>query len=322
MMPIDSAKIFFTSGGSDSVDMACKLARLHWQLDGKSSKKMIISRDRAYHGLHAFGTSIGGLCHNRTGYGTASLVPETARIPTYGLADAIERMDEIGPDNIAAIITEPVLGTGGVHGPEDGYLIGLQSYAHANDILLILDEVITGFGRTGRMFAAQRWGVTPDMMTMAKGITSGYLPLGAVAVAPNVWQRFFDDSDAPSFRHGLTYAGHATACVVAEANLDIIEQEGLVARAAELEQLLVSSLAPLAAHPKVMEVRSGAGLLAGVQLHAAVDGASVVESCLSNGVILRLLYENTIQISPPFVVSDADIALIVDSIAAGLAGET
>ncbi|MGE2716797.1 aspartate aminotransferase family protein [Mycolicibacterium litorale] len=319
LVPIPQAKIFFTSGGSDSVDMACKLARLHWQLEGKLDKKVIVSRDRAYHGLHAFGTSIGGLFHNRTGYGTVSLVPETARIPTHGLAAAIAAMDQIGPDNIAAIITEPVLGTGGVHGPEKGYLTGLEHYARANDILLILDEVITGFGRTGEMFAAQRWGVRPDLMTMAKGITSGYLPLGAVAVAEGVWSRFFDGPDAPSFRHGLTYAGHPTACVVAEANLDILEQEELVKRAAELERVLVHKLTPLEDHPQVNEIRSGSGFLAGVQLRADVDGLGVIESCLQDGVILRLLHENTIQISPPFVATDEDIDLIVDAIVRGIA---
>jgi adenosylmethionine-8-amino-7-oxononanoate aminotransferase len=321
MVPVQDAKIFFTSGGSDSVDAACKLARLHWQLQGRPTKSTIVSRDRAYHGLHAFGTSVGGLAHNRTGYGTPSLIPETARIPTYGLDAAVAAMTEIGTENIAAIITEPVIGTGGVHGPEDGYLSGLQAFARANDILFIVDEVITGFGRTGEMFASKRWELAPDMMTMAKGITSGYAALGAVAVSARIAEQFFTGDDAPIFRHGLTYAGHATACVVAEANLDILEQEALIPRAGELEQLLITELSSFTDDPDVVEVRAGCGFLAGIQLAATVDGNAVVEHCLAddNGVILRLLHENTLQISPPFVVRDDDVALIGKTISNALA---
>ncbi|MEO7351205.1 MAG: aminotransferase class III-fold pyridoxal phosphate-dependent enzyme, partial [Marmoricola sp.] len=180
MGPIPGAKVMLTSGGSDSVDLACKLARRHWQLEGRTAKKIILSRDGGYHGLHAFGTSVAGLQYNRDGYGTPSLIPETARISTNDIDEVRRSVTELGPENIAAIIAEPVIGTGGVIGPAEGYLEGLEELCRRHDILLIADEVITGFGRTGRQFASQRWGIRPDLVTMAKGVTSGYAPLGGV----------------------------------------------------------------------------------------------------------------------------------------------
>ncbi|MEB3370506.1 aminotransferase family protein [Saccharopolyspora mangrovi] len=318
MVPVAGSKIFLTSGGSDSIEAACKLARLHWQLEGRPQKRIVVSRERAYHGLHAFGTSIGGLTYNRTGYGTSSLVPECARIPTHGLDGAIEVMEQIGCENIAAIITEPVLGTGGVHGPEQGYLEGLEEFARANDILLIIDEVITGFGRTGRMFASERWQLSPDIMTMAKGITSGYAPLGGIAVAPRVADRFFTGKDAPIFRHGLTYSGHATACAVAEANIDVIVDEALVTRAAKLEEVLVSEVGSLRTHPLVREVRAGCGLLAGVELNADADAAAVADLCSESGLMTRVIHGNTLQISPPFVVTEPEIELLAATMRSAL----
>lgn len=258
-----------TSGGSDSVDLACKLARRHWQLEGRAQKKMILSWDGAYHGLHAFGTSLAGLQYNHEGYGSDSLIPETARIATNDLELVRSQLERIGPENVAAIIAEPVIGTGGVVGPVHGYLEGLQSLARDNHILLIADEVITGFGRAGRMFACQRYGLTPDLMTLAKGITSGYTPLGAVVVSPRIADRFFAGragGEAPMFRHGLTYSGHATACVVAETNLDVIAEENLVERSAHLETVLEKAVEPLRKHELVADVRAGSAFMAGVRL--------------------------------------------------------
>ena len=321
--PIPDTKVMLTSGGSDSVDLACKLARRHWQLEGRGEKKLILSRHRAYHGLHAFGTSIAGLPYNRDGYGTDSLVPETARIATNDL-DAVRRqLDEIGPEHVAAVIAEPVIGTGGVVGPADGYLEGLAALGREHDILLIADEVITGFGRTGRMFGSERYGIVPDMVTMAKGITSGYAPLGGVLVAPRVADRFFAGpagGDAPVFRHGLTYSGHATACVVAEANLDVIEEEGLVERAAHLETVLEKVLEPLRTHELVAEVRAGAAFMAGVQLQADVSGDAVAEACTDAGVLIRTIHDNTVQICPPFVTTEDEVELIAATIADALDG--
>jgi adenosylmethionine-8-amino-7-oxononanoate aminotransferase len=314
--PIPDAKVMLTSGGSDSVDLACKLARRHWQLEGREQKRVILSRDGAYHGLHAFGTSIAGLQYNREGYGTESLVPETARIATNDIDQVRSQLEQIGPDNVAAIIAEPVIGTGGV-GPADGYLEGLAALAREHEILLIADEVITGFGRTGRMFACERYGITPDLVTMAKGITSGYAPLGGVLVSPRVADRFFGgsvDGDAPRFRHGLTYSGHATACVVAEANLDAIEKENLVERAAHLETVLERALEPLRAHDLVTKVRAGAAFMAGVQLRADVSGDAVAEACTDAGVLIRTIHNNTLQICPPFVTTEDEVGLIAQTI--------
>ncbi len=317
--PVEDAKVMLTSGGSDSVDLACKLALRHAQLRGERERTVLVSRERAYHGLHGFGTSIAGLPYNRDGYGSPSLVPDTARVPTDDLDGARARIERIGPERIAAIVTEPVIGTGGVHGPAEGYLEGLQALAREIGALFVVDEVITGFGRTGRWFAAQRWGLDPDLVTLAKGLTSGYAPLGAVLVSPRVADRFFADGpDTPMFRHGLTYSGHATACAVAEANLDVLAEEELVARAAAGEDVLTKVLDPLRDHPLVAEVRSGSGFLAGVALRADVDAAAVATDVTEDGVILRAIHENTLQICPPFVVTDDEVARIATTIRSAL----
>jgi adenosylmethionine-8-amino-7-oxononanoate aminotransferase len=317
--PMTGAKVMLTSGGSDSVDLACKLARRHWQLEGRARKKLILSRHNAYHGLHAFGTSVAGLAYNRDGYGTDSLVPETARISTNDLDQVSRTVQELGPDSIAAIIAEPVIGTGGVIGPAEGYLEGLEALCREHDLLLIADEVITGFGRTGHMFASQRWDIEPDLVTMAKGITSGYAPLGGVLVAPRVADRFFAGPDAPIFRHGLTYSGHATACAVALANLDVLAEESLVAQARRLEAVLEQMVKPLRDSELVVDVRAGAGFLAGVQLRAEVDADPVIDACAESGVLIRTIHDNTLQICPPFVCTDDDVAQIVDAIDGALA---
>ena len=316
--PVPDAKVFWTSGGSDSVDLACKLARRHWQLEGRPDKRIILSRNNAYHGLHGFGTSIAGLEYNREGYGSDSLIPETARIPTNDLAAAEAMIAELGPGRIAAVVAEPVIGTGGVIAPAPGYLEGLQRLARQNDILFIADEVITGFGRTGAMFACERFGLEPDMVLMAKGLTSGYAPLGGVLVGRRVWDRFFSSDDAPMLRHGITYSGHATACAVAHANLDILEQEHLLERSAELEGVLHNAIQPLADHPLVAEVRSGTGFLAGVQLRADVLGEAVVDACLDAGLLTRLIHNNTLHICPPFVVTDDEVSFIAKTIRVAL----
>jgi adenosylmethionine-8-amino-7-oxononanoate aminotransferase len=316
--PIPGAKVMLTSGGSDSVDLACKLARRHWQLEGRADKKIILSRDGGYHGLHAFGTSVAGLQYNRDGYGTPSLIPETARVSTNDIDEVRRSVLELGPENIAAIIAEPVIGTGGVIGPAEGYLEGLEELCRRHEILLIADEVITGFGRTGDLFASQRWGIRPDLVTMAKGVTSGYAPLGGVLVARQVADRFFEGADAPMFRHGLTYSGHATACAVALANLDVIDEEQLVERAARLENVLEKVVAPLADHELVEEVRAGAGFMAGIHLHDGVTGDSIAEACTDAGVLIRVIHDNTLQICPPFVTTEDELDLIATTIAQAL----
>ncbi|MGD6748475.1 aspartate aminotransferase family protein [Streptomyces sp. BH106] len=319
LSPIDDPKVILNSGGSDAIDVACKLARRHWQREGREDKTMILSREFAYHGLHAYGTSIAGLDFNRTGYGTESLVPETARVSTYDI-DAVEHtVREIGPEHIAAIVAEPVQGTGGVIPPAPGYLEGLQRICRENDILLIIDEVITGFGRTGHMFATERYGLTPDLITFAKGVTSGYAPLGGVLVAPHIWQPFYRDADdTPMFRHGATYSGHATACAVALRNLDILDEEKLVPRVAELEQVLADELRVLGTRKSVVETRV-AGLLGGVALVDDISAEAVTDELVEHGFVTRPLRGNTVQISPPFITTDEELRGLVTAIGTVLA---
>ncbi|WP_205571835.1 aspartate aminotransferase family protein [Arthrobacter celericrescens] len=315
LAPFERAKVILNSGGSDAIDVACKLARRHWQREGRSSKKVILSREFAYHGLHAYGTSIAGLEFNREGYGTDSLVPETARV-SFNDAEQVARVvDEIGAEKIAAIVTEPIQGTGGVNPPVPGYLEAIQQICRENDILLILDEVITGFGRTGEMFAAERYGIQPDLLTFAKGITSGYAPLGGVLVSPPIWEPFYVDSPAtPIFRHGATYAGHATASAVALAHLEILERDQLIPRVGDLERVLHRELAGLdAGHSGVIEVRS-AGLLGGVTLADHLSAEAIADDLIELGFISRPLRGNTLQISPPFIISDDELVSYVQAI--------
>jgi adenosylmethionine-8-amino-7-oxononanoate aminotransferase len=318
MAPIEDAKVFFVSGGSDAIETAAKLARRYWQIHGQTNKRIIISRESSYHGLHAFGTSLAGIPFNREGYGSESLIPETAIVPAND-ADALEQqIRALGADRVAAVFAEPVIGTGGVILPAEGYLQRIEAICREHDVLLVADEVITGFGRTGEMFASELFGIDPDMVVVAKGITSGYAALGGLLVAPRVWAPFFESPDAPIFRHGVTYSGHATACAVAQANLDVLEEEDLVARVAMLSPQLATAVAPLADHPLVTEVRAGVGLLAGIQLNADVSGDEVTRRCIDDGVLLRVITNNTIQISPPFVIEADDLERIAAAIGGAL----
>lgn len=307
--PITDPKIILNSGGSDSIDVALKLARRYWQLRGRTEKTMVLSRDLAYHGLHAYGTSVAGLDFNREGYGTESLVPETARFDTYDIEQVRKTVAEIGPHRIAAIIAEPVQGTGGVIPPAPGYLEGLQQIADEHDILLILDEVITGFGRTGHWFAAQRYGLRPHIVTMAKGISSGYSAVGGIIVAPEVWAPFYE-TGAPMYRHGTTYSGHATSAALALKNLEIIEREGLLERVRRLEGVLATELEGLAGDDRIEETRF-AGFLGGIQLRPEFSAEEVTDAMVEQGWIARPLRGNVIQISPPFTTTDEEVRGIV-----------
>jgi adenosylmethionine-8-amino-7-oxononanoate aminotransferase len=315
LAPIDDPKVILNSGGSDAIDVACKLARRHWQREGRTSKRTILSREHAYHGLHAYGTSIAGLEFNREGYGTASLVPETARVPVHDIDALAATIASIGAENIAALVTEPIQGTGGVNPPAPGYLEAVQQLCHQHDILLIVDEVITGFGRTGHMFATDRFGLEPDLITFAKGVTSGYAPLGGVLVAPKIWQPFYvDDAATPILRHGATYAGHATACAVAMANLDVLEQDRLIPRVAALEQLLDGLLKQLQARrSSVVDVRVG-GFLGGVTLSDDIPAERAADALIELGFISRALRGNTLQLSPPFITTDDELTRFVEAI--------
>ena len=326
LAPMTGAKVFFTpGGGSDAIDTAAKLTRAYWRAVGKPGKQVIIARSHAYHGMNAYGTSLGGIPANAEPFGP--LVTLVEHVPWDDPGALAKLIEQAGADRVGAFFCEPVIGAGGVYFPPDGYLQQVQRICRENDVLFVADEVITGFGRTGEWFGSDRYGLEPDMMIVAKGLTSGYLPLGAVLAGPKVTEPFWRAGSAEIFRHGYTYSAHPAACAVGLANLDIVERERLVSRVRELEPVLASALAPLAGHELVAEVRTGAGLLGAVEIAPASReadpalGARLVTATRERGVITRLLRGAALQVSPPFVISAAEIAQIGEVFGAALDAE-
>ena len=315
--PAEDTKVFFTSGGSDSVDTAVKMSRRYWVLTGQPSKQMIITRDRSYHGMHMAGTSIAGIPANRDGYGP--MFTEVRNVPWDDAEDLARAIDEVGAENVAAFMCEPVIGAGGVYIAPDGYLARVREICRERDVHFIADEVICGFGRTGAMFASGRWNLDPDMLLVAKGMTSGYLPMGAVLAAGRIAEPFWA-APGQVWRHGYTYSGHAAAAAVALVNLDILESENLVQAVADKQLMLSASLAPLRDHSHVIDVRAGVGLLGAVQVDPAVNaadptfGARLVRSMREKGVLTRLLVDGGLQISPPFTITRDDLRILTTAI--------
>jgi putrescine---pyruvate transaminase len=226
LAPVDDARVFLTSGGGDSIDTAVKLARRYWHEVGQPERTHVISRVHGYHGTHGYGTALAGIPANRQGHGPL-LGDQT--VVAYDSVDELDAaIHELGADRVAAFFVEPVIGAGGVYPPPEGYMEGIAAVCRRHDVLLVVDSVICGFGRLGTWFGPERWGVRPDMITFAKGVTSGYLPLGGVVVAGRVAEPFWSTPESPVFRHGATYAGHTTCCAAALANLDVLEHERLV----------------------------------------------------------------------------------------------
>ncbi|MGH3472090.1 MAG: aspartate aminotransferase family protein [Nocardioidaceae bacterium] len=315
--PVPGTKVYFTSGGSDSVDTAAKLARRYWHEVGKPSKTYVIGRQKAYHGMHYAGTALAGIPGNREGYG--DLVHESATVGWDSVDDLRATIERLGADNVAAFFCEPVIGAGGVFAPPEGYLADVRKACTEYDVLFVADEVVTGYGRIGgSWFASTRFGLEPDMVTTAKGLTSGYLPMGAVLIAPRVSEPFFRPEQGVWWRHGYTYSGHATAAAVALANLDLIEREKLLDESARLESTLASSLAALAEHPRVEEVRSGVGAIAAVQLTESSEAAALAVTLRSFGVATRAVGAGGIQISPAFVMTDDQVAELAAAIGKAL----
>jgi adenosylmethionine-8-amino-7-oxononanoate aminotransferase len=321
LSPDPDSRVFFTSGGSDSIDTAAKMARRYWQLLGQTDRTMFITRENAYHGMHVAGTSLSGIAANAAGYGP--LVTDVARVP-WDSPDALrDAIDAATPERVAAFFCEPVIGAGGVFAPPEGYLEKVRSICRDTGVLFVADEVITGFGRTGDWFASNRWELRPDLITCAKGITSGYLPMGAVVASPRVAEPFWNGT-AGLWRHGYTYSGHATVAAAAMANLDILEREALPKRALELESDLADAMMPLAAHPMVEEVRAGTGVLAAVQLSTSAIGeqqalpARVVRACREAGVMTRSLATGGLQISPALVIDTSELNELSAGIRAAL----
>ena len=315
--PVPGSKIFFTSGGSDSVDTAVKLARRYWRETGRASKTIVIGREKAYHGMHVAGTALAGIPGNHDGYG--ELMADVRTVEWNSGKSLLETIERVGADQIAAFFCEPVIGAGGVYPPPDGYLTEVRQICRDHDILFVADEVITGVGRIGGdWFASTRFGLEPDIMTTAKGLTSGYVPMGAVFVAPAIAEPFFDPTAGVWWRHGYTYGGHAAAAAAAMANLDIIEREDLLAAAGRLETSLHDRLAHLADHPAVAEVRSGTGAVAAVQLVDPGAALGLAKAVRAQGIATRAVGAGGIQISPAFVMTDDQVDELASGILAAL----
>jgi putrescine aminotransferase len=317
--PMENSVAFLASGGSDAIDTAAKLARRYWDVVGKPHKTLLVSREHSYHGMHTMGTALVGMPAMRNGYGGEPFVNEVVRVPALDV-DAVARLFDQRRDEIAVFFGEPVIGAGGVIPPTDNYWRDISALCRQYDVLLVADEVITGFGRTGELWATQRYGIQPDMVTFAKGVTSGYMPLGGVLVGERVRAPFWDEPIAGAvFRHGYTYSGHSGAAAAAISNLDIIEREGLVERVRMLEPVLDKVVRRLEGAPMVGEIRT-VGLTAAVALtpgQLEKDPATpdkVVAAALRHGVASRVLRAHAIHISPPFVITEDQIDRMVDGI--------
>lgn len=324
LAPMPGARVFFTSSGSEAVDTAIKLARVAHVRAGRPARTLILSRSRAYHGVTYGGLSAQGLPANQEGFGP--FVDGMVNLPADDLEAMAQCMAERG-EQVAAILTEPVQGAGGVFPPPPGYLEGLRRLADQHGAYLILDEVICGFGRLARWWGAQYYGVRPDLVTFAKAITSGYVPLGGVLVGEAV-RAPLESDDAWMLRHGHTYSGHPTACAAGLANLDVIEADDLVARADVVGERLFGGLRALAADGVLAEVRSvgavGAirvaeGRVAEGRVADGRDAFAVRDRLVELGVITRAVNAETLTFCPPLVITESDIDRIVDAVATAAA---
>lgn len=305
--PLPEGRVFLGCSGSDAVDTAFKLVRIVQQLRGEDERQVVLTRTRGYHGTNLGGTSVQGIEPNRAGWG--DLVPHVVELPADDLEAAAKYFATHG-ERVAAVITEAVQGAGGVHLPVDGYLAGLRRLCDDHGALLVLDEVITGFGRIGARFAAEAYGIVPDLMTFAKGVTSGYQPLSGVIVSAGVAATLEAD-EGWLLRTGYTYSGHPASCAAALANLAIIEDEHLVDRARHLGDRLGAALRSLADEGLVESCR-GVGALWAVDL--GEDAVPARDRLLEAGVVVRPLGQ-TLAICPPLVISDEDLDAIVDALA-------
>jgi adenosylmethionine-8-amino-7-oxononanoate aminotransferase len=271
--------------------------------------------------MHTAGTSLAGIPANAAGHG--ALIQDVVEVPWDDPDSLRAAIEDVGPERVAAFFCEPVIGAGGVFPPPDGYLEGVRRVCRDTGVLFVADEVITGFGRCGDWFASTRFALAPDIVVCAKGITSGYLPLGAVLAAPGVAEPFWAEG-AGMWRHGYTYSGHAAVAAAALANIDILEREGLPARSKIMEGSLLDALKQLTDHDLVDDVRGGVGLLAAVQLRQDLVeadpalGARVGAATREAGVLVRPLVGGALAVSPPLTIDDSEIQETVDGIRAGL----
>jgi beta-alanine--pyruvate transaminase len=327
--------VFFTNSGSEAVDTALKIALAFHRLRGEGTRTRLIGRERAYHGVGFGGISVGGISPNRKTWSAALLpgvdhLPHTHDLarnafsrgaPEHGahLAEELERLVALhDAANIAAVIVEPIAGSTGVLLPPRGYLQRLREICTRHGILLIFDEVITGFGRTGAPFAAEEFGVLPDMITLAKGLTNGSVPMGGVLVSKAVYEAFMQGPDGIELFHGYTYSAHPAACAAGLATLGIYEREGLLTRAKSLAKQWEESAHALRGLPHVIDVRNY-GLILGLELAgiAGKPGARAYEvfvKCFERGLLVRQAGD-VIALSPPLVVEPAQIEQMFTTLA-------
>ena len=333
--PAGLNRVFFTNSGSEAVDSALKIAIAYHHARGEAGRVRIIGRERAYHGVGIGGISAGGIAANRRVFGALSApfvdhLPHTydpAQMrfsrgqPTWGahLADALERLIALhDASTIAAVIVEPMQGSTGVIVPPVGYLERLREICTRHGILLIFDEVITGFGRLGARFAAQRLGVVPDMIVFAKAVTNGVIPLGGTIVAQSIHDGLMRGPEqAIEFLHGYTYSGHPIACAAGLATLAALESDNLVGRAAQLAQVLEDAVHSLRDEPHVSDIRNF-GLAAAVELRPregapGARGREAFERGLEAGLLLRFTAD-TIAVAPPFISSEEEIVNMIEAL--------
>ena len=320
-------RIFYTNSGSEAVDTALKIALAYHRIRGEGTRTRLIGRERGYHGVGFGGISVGGMVANRKFFGPlingVDHLPHTHNLdkqafskgqPDWGshLADELESMIALhDASNIAAVMVEPMAGSTGVLVPPKGYLERLREITTKHGILLIFDEVITGFGRLGTGFAAERFGVKPDIFTMAKGLTSGYVPMGAVAADNKIYDTFMSESPAGiELFHGYTYSAHPLACAAATATLEVYQEEGLFQRAADMSPYLEDAVHSLKDLPNVIDIRN-IGLVGAVELapRKGAPGARGMEACIKAyeaGLMIRVSGD-VIAMSPPLIVEKAHV---------------
>ena len=336
--PTGMGKVFFTNSGSEGVETALKMALAYHRVRGDAARTRLIGRERGYHGVNFGGISVGGIVGNRKAFGpllggvdhirhTHDLARNAYSVgqPLHGadLADDVERLVALhDASTIAAVIVEPVAGSTGVLIPPQGYLQRLREVCTKHGILLIFDEVITGFGRTGQAFAAQTFNVVPDLIVCAKGITNGSVPMGAVLVKDAIHDAFMTGPEhLIEFAHGYTYSGHPLACAAGLASLDTYAEDGLLTRAGDMQGYFAQGLHSLRGEPNVIDVRN-IGLVGGVEL-SPLPGQptrrafNVFLDCYDKGVYVRTTGD-TVALSPPLIIERSHIDQIVDTLRAAL----
>jgi beta-alanine--pyruvate transaminase len=335
LAPRDLDYVFFGNSGSEAVDSALKIALAYHRANGNASRVRLVGRERSYHGVGFGGVSVGGISKHRAPYG--NLLPYVDHMPaTHDLsrqaysrgepehgahfADELLRIINIhDASTIAAVIVEPVAGSTGVLPPPKGYLARLREICDRHGILLIFDEVITGFGRLGATFAAEKWGVLPDILTCAKGLTNGAIPMGATLVRGHVYDTVTRaGTGGPELPHGYTYSGHPVACAAALATLDIYRDEKLFERAADLAPYWENALHALKGLPHIVDIRNS-GLLAAIEFEpvpgkAGFHAQALHRACLAKGVLVRGVGESLVA-SPPLIIERAEIDRLWSTVA-------